>query len=259
MSSTFLAQVRQQSWYPQVEAAMSSAGVPEALWVSTIASENPTAVGTSAAAVAQLNKAVPDPPGFSYGLFQFHNQPALVDPVASGNQAASIMGKALQSLPSNATPQQQLTAIEVAAWPGNDSALIAKENPGRLANLQAILTQEQEAPLASVYASSSAETSNPLSQLGILSPFGGPVALGNATQNTAASTTNAITGIGSNIQSAVQSGIAGVQAAVVRAGITAGQVAVALALVAGGFALLASSGDSTSGGSDEPSSAPARS
>lgn len=253
MSQTFLAQVRTQSWYPQIEAAMANAGVPEALWVSTIASENPGAVGTSQAAVNQLNKPVPDPPGFSYGLFQFHNQPAMVDPVASGNQAASIMGKAIQGLPSNASPSDKLSAIEVAAWPGNDPSLIAKENPQRLANLQSVLSQEQSAPLASVYASSSAETSNPLSQLNILSPFGGAIALGNATQSVATNATNAVSNAASGIQTSIASGIAGIQGVVVAAGITAGQVAIALALVAGGFALLAS------GGPDESNSAPARS
>lgn len=220
---------------------MANAGVPEAIWVSTIASENPGAVTNP----ASINTPVSDPPGFSYGLFQFHNQPAMVDPVASGNQAASIMGKALQSLPSNASPSQQLTAIEYAAWPGNDSALVAKENPQRLANLQSIIAQEQDSPLASIYQSSEPST-NQFSQLGILSPFGGPVAAGQATQT-------AVTSAGNNIQSAVTSGIAGVQSAVASGAIKAGQVALALAVVAGGFALLASSG-----GSDESSPTPAR-
>jgi hypothetical protein len=254
VSSSFLATVRQQAWYPQVEAAMANAGVPEALWVSTIASENPGAVGTSPAAVTQLNKAVTDPPGFSYGLFQFHNQPAMVDPIASGNQAASIMGKALQSLPSNASPQQQLTAIEQAAWPGNDPKLIAKENPARVANLTSILAQEQSAPIASIYQQAGAENSNPLSQLGVLSPFGGPVALGNTTQNAASNTASVVTSGVTGIQGSINNAVASIQASITAFGVTSLQVAIALAVVAGGFALL------SSGGSDESvSAAPAKS
>jgi hypothetical protein len=245
MSTTFLQQVRNQTWYPQVEAAMANAGVPEALWVSVIESENPSAVGTTQSAINALNNPVPDPPGFSYGLFQFHNQPAMVDPVASGNQAASIMGKALQSLPSNATPQQQLTAIEIAAWPGNDPALIAKENPQRAANLQSILQQEQAAPIASIYQQSGTSQTIPWAQL---SPWGGAAAAGMAAagSNTGAvsnAVSNATSSIESSIGNAVSGAVSNITSTIVQAGVVAAQVAIALAIVAGGFALIATGGN----------------
>lgn len=219
---------------------MANAGVPEALWVSTIASENPGAVTNP----STMANPVSDPPGFSYGIFQFHNDPNAVDPVYSGSKAAGIMGKALQSLPNNATPQAQLTAIEYAAWPGNDPALIAKENPQRASNLSSILAQEQAAPIAQIYAQAGTTTSIPWQEL---SPFGGAIAAGqsagSATQGAVGSAvSNAVNSATSSVQNTVNAAASSLTTTIEHAGVVAAQVAIALAVVAGGFALL-SSGD----------------
>ncbi len=124
----FAARVQSQSWYPQVESEMQAQGVPDWLWISVVRSED-----------ASLDPYVItyDPPGFSYGLFQFHNDPQDgLGATSAGAKAAQWLGNALAPLGTSYTPRQALTAAENAGWPGADPTLIAKEDPTRLANLQ---------------------------------------------------------------------------------------------------------------------------
>lgn len=222
MSTSFVETVRAQPWYPQVSNAMAQEGVPEYLWIGTIRSEYAAAVYDP----SKMNVPVPDSPGFSYGIFQFHNDPNAIDPVYSGNKAAGIMHNALASLPNNYTPRQALSAIEKAAWPGDDSSLIAKEDVGRAAAIQATITEENRLPNA-LTADPNLQD-NPIQQWVYKN-----TPIGQSEQNLNS-------GI-QNVQASVSQGVNSLQQTITQAGKNAFVGGLILAVIAGGFALLASS------------------
>jgi hypothetical protein len=226
-SPTFVADVRKQAWYPQVSSAMAQAGVPEYLWIGTIAAENPSAVGSSPQAIIAMNRPVYDPPGYSYGIFQFHNDPQGIDPVYAGSKAASIMGKALQPLGALASPRASLTAVERAAWPGNDPKLIAKEDPGRAAAMNEVIAQEQQLPLQGI--SDPNPHDNAVQQwLYTQTPIGAAEAKTNATAS----------GVTGGVQNAINGAVTSINTTAKELGKQALVGGIIIAVIAGGFALL---------------------
>jgi hypothetical protein len=206
---------------------MANAGVPEYLWLGTVLHEsggNPNAVGDN---------------GTSFGLFQFHYDPLAVDPVYSGQKAASWMARA--GINASQTPRQNLSAAEVAGWPGNDPKLIAKEDPQRLADMNAVIAQENQLPggLAAQVATSASGTGDPnpkdnAAQRWVYNhTFVGPAE---------ASTNQAVATATTGVQGTINNAVASINDTATRLGHEALVGAIIVAIIAGGFALLSSGG-----------------
>lgn len=123
----FVQQVQSQTWYPKVQQTFAAAGVPDAVWIATLQSED-----------ASLNVAqdTPDPSpkspnARSYGLFQLrqggsadpglgdgYNVQLLETPFLNSQIAADAMGAAIHKLPATASVTDKLKAVEDAGWPG---------------------------------------------------------------------------------------------------------------------------------------------
>jgi len=138
---SFTQWLQSQPWYAQVKSVMDANGIPLYLWAAVIRDESgqtgPSDVGyekdgSVSIGLFQLN---------SNGVGAGQTQGALMDPVTNATLAANVMKGALSKLPDNATPIEQLRALETAAWPGNDATLIAKEEPTRIAALYATLKE----------------------------------------------------------------------------------------------------------------------
>jgi Transglycosylase SLT domain len=148
--TTWVQQIRTQWWFGRVKAVFDAAGIPEWLWEGVMRHEssgNPYAIGY------EKDGSV------SYGLFQLNSagvgagqkMGTLLDPVQNAQLAANQMRGALapyadqladpqnyQTLPS---PIDLLRRIELAGWPGNDSTLIAAQEPSRIGDLYATLKE----------------------------------------------------------------------------------------------------------------------
>lgn len=204
--------VKAQSWYTKVHDAMAAKGVPDAVWIGVIAAENPAAV-TSSTANARPTK---EWNGYSYGIFQLNNNVNGIDPVYSGNWAADRLGPALAKLPKNYTDKQAVLAAEKAAWPGSTDGFGATEYPQRLAAMQDVEKQMGQKP-GSPMAKPVTGWTDPIS--------------------------NAVNETTSNIQQGVNDGVAAIQKTATDIATNVFYGAVILAVIAGGFSLLASSGD----------------
>lgn len=135
-SPGFVAKVRAQTWYPGMYQQMQAAGVPEYLWISIIESED------SALDVGLVHPDVyfdGTPAGDSYGLFQLNKNPQGTDVLYAGNWAATRLGAALKQA-GTYTPAQALAISEQVAWPGAAS-IPAAQVTERTANLNDVLSQ----------------------------------------------------------------------------------------------------------------------
>jgi hypothetical protein len=133
VTGTFVQTLESQPWYGTVEQEMQAAGVPDYLWMSIVRSEDAT---------LNVTQATPEADGTtSYGLFQFNQDPMATNVPYAGSKAANWLANALAPFGGSYTPRQALSASETAGWPGNDSALIAKEDPTRYANLVATMNE----------------------------------------------------------------------------------------------------------------------
>lgn len=142
---TFIADLHSQWWYNQVKAIFDAAGVPEYLWAATIADED-----------SSLNPSIvtPDPTSATpaVGLFQLR-QPGLgsgytltdlEDPIQNAKIAAAQMAAALKANPTVVDPVARLRLVEEAGWPGNDVSLgpqsvLLQEEPKRVGLLYSVL------------------------------------------------------------------------------------------------------------------------
>jgi hypothetical protein len=208
----FVATVRAQPWYGQVKQEMDAQNVPEYLWIAIIADEN---------SGLQPNIKVADHyisdgsfAGYRYGLFQDTDPASNVagNPnqaaINSGRWAAQRLGPALAKLPQGYSPQDALKASEVAAWPGQSGTA---EEPTRIALLNQVLQQQGN--------TAGGNNSGPFSAITNL-PGTINAGIDSAINNATKSAGQAVSGI------AQQAFIGGA----------------ILAIIAGGFTLLASEG-----------------
>jgi len=224
LSPSFIATLRQQSWYPTIASEMQNKNVPEWLWASVIADEDQS---------LDPNAAILDTNGkTSYGLFQLNGNPNGTDPTYAGKWAATRLGNEIAyhtelatPNPSPATVKEGILAAEEAAWPGSTSGYGATELPDRLALATQVVGQEQQSPTQYTTGSFWQNLGS-----GFQAYIGAPVvsnALTNQTASSQTATQNAISGATTSLQNtlsnlATQAFIGGV----------------IIAVIAGGFALM---------------------
>jgi len=147
--STFVQTLQAQPWYNDVANIFAEANVPRDLWEATLAVED-SSLDPSVQVLDHYKDG--SPAGYSYGLFQLNqnglgaNQSITTLTNAEGNAqiAASAMSAALSKLPAGATLPQQLQAIEEAGWNGS-----LDQDATRQSALQSIETQNGETPATS--------------------------------------------------------------------------------------------------------------
>ena len=226
--TAWLTKLEQEPWYSQVELQFAHAGVADPVWQATLLNED----GSLNPAVVVYDPDSAGNPGYSYGLFQLR-QPGvgsgyatstLQDPVQNAAIAANKMGKALAASGQTIAtpPSQQLQTVELAGWNGS-------------------LTQDptRQAQLSDVIAASGGATpaGGVMGGKGLINP-GGSARLPNDPTQYANGSTQAADAIGSalGIPSSAQ----------ISSWLTNALIgAVLLAILAGGFALMASSSTST--------------
>lgn len=226
-----VASIQAASWYPEVEATMQAAEVPDYLWMSIIASEDGS-LNTGVVVQDYYTKRDANgnkiPAGDSYGLFQLNQNPQGVDPAYAARWAASKLGPALASA-GTYTPDQAMSIAEQVAWPGMNSP---PDDATRRANMQSVMSQlgwnyaatgTTSAPVSGV--ANVATQPNLLQQIQAI-PGQVNSAINGTVQNVAA--------IPDTFNSAVDSWIPQIEQNVLIGGVI-------LAVLAGGFALLAAS------------------
>jgi hypothetical protein len=210
---------------------MASAGVPEYLWAGVVYHESggrPDAIGDN---------------GQSFGLFQYNvgsgvSPTTALNPSAAGAVAAPQMGRAISPLGPNASPAQQLRAVEIAGWPGNDPKLIAAEEPARLQDLNTVIAQENQLP-AGLAAQASGTDPYPNDNV-VQQWVYNHTAIGPAEASTNTAVANAQNAVLGSIQGATTS-INNTAQSIAKSALIGGII---IAVIAGGFALLSSSGGS---------------
>ena len=141
-SDVFVSQLQAQPWFASVEAQFKGKGIADPLWESTLEVED---ASLNPAIIVQDHYQDNSPAGPRVGLFQIDpagmgssiGTAGLQDPVQNATIAAANMARGIASDGTQYAPlYDQLKSIEKAGWPGNLS-----EDTQRQAALTAITGQ----------------------------------------------------------------------------------------------------------------------